>query len=449
METKFSLRSQLKTMNKETGIPSANNRPIDADAYFGLSEELFNAVNLKVDGESDEIGNYLQKLHIKNHSVSSKEVIHDLFTDEAAMMDMEHQLMSAEDEILFEEIRDAATEKDIIDLRSNLQSIAKGVSIHERSFEEIEDLIDGELSKEIESLMREEAVVNSALSNEIDLHLEINSAIEEEDIMQLRSTLKNMMQHEYSHSRTVEEIDSYLNEELDEHALALFEDELIYNSGLSADVNFHRDVDKAISETDVMVLRGNLRNIAREQHDQTNEKLGITTPKTKNLFWYAAASVIVLMVVFTSLMRSRSYTSQQLYANYYQPYKSGESVSRSASSSYNGLNTALREINQGNYQDALESMSVIPAKERDGYSINFYSGVAYQELGEYNRAIGSFTEVVHHGDNLLVEQSEWYIGLCYLRIDERQKALEQFRLIASRKGFYGEQSSELLKQLEK
>ncbi|MCX6221858.1 MAG: hypothetical protein NTZ69_12825 [Bacteroidia bacterium] len=435
-------------MNKETGIPSANNRPIDADAYFGLSEELFNAVNLKVDGESDEIGNYLQKLHIKNHSVSSKEVIHDLFTDEAAMIEMEHQLMSAEDEILFGEIRDAVAEKEIIDLRSNLQSIAKSVSIHERTFEEIEDLIDGELNEEIESLMREEAILNSALSNEIDLHLEINSAIEEEDIMQLRSTLKNMIQHEYSHSRTVEEIDSYLNEELDEDASALFEDELIYNSGLSSDLNFHRDVDKAISETDVMALRENLRNISREQHDQANEKLGIASPKTKNLYWYAAASVIVLMVVFTSLMRSKNYSSQQLYANYYQPYKSGESVSRSASGSYSCLNTALREISQGKYQEALKSMSVVPIKEKDGYSINFYSGVAYQELGEYKQAIGSFSEVVHHGDNLLVEQSEWYIGLCYLRVDERQKALEQFRLIASRKGFYGEQSSKLLKQLE-
>jgi len=448
MEDKVSIRSQLKTMNKETGIPSANDRPIDADAYFGLSEELFNAVKLNADQEIDEIGNYLQKLHIKNHTVSSNEVIHDLFTDETAMIETEQQLMSVEDEMLFEEVRDAVTEKEIIDLRSNLQSIAKSVSIHERTFEEIEDLVNGELDDEIGNLMREEAMMNSALSNEIDLHLEINNAIEEEDIMQLRSTLKNMMQHEYSHSRTVEEIDSYLNEEMDEESLALFEDELIYSSGLAADLNFHKEVDKAISETDIISLRENLRNIAREQHDQANEKLGIATPKTKNLFWYAAASVIVLMVVFTSLMRSRSYSSQQLYANYYQPYKSGESVSRSALSSYNGLNVALREINQGKYRDALESMSMIQAKERDGYSINFYSGVAYQELGEYNRAISSFSEVIHHGDNLLVEQSEWYIGLCYLKVDERQKALEQFRWIASRKGFYGEQSSKLLKQLE-
>ena len=264
------------------------------------------------------------------------------------MLETEHQLMSAEDEMLFEEIRNAVTEKEIIDLRSNLQSIAKGVTIHERTFEEIEDLIDGELDEEIGNLMKEEAMMNSALSNEIDLHLEINSAIEEEDIMQLRSTLKNMMEHEYSHSRTVEEIDSYLNEELDEESLALFEDELIYSSGLAADLNFHKEVDKAISETDIITLRANLRNISREQHDQANEKRGIAAPKTKNLFWYAAASVVVLMVVFTSLMRSRSYSSQQLYANYYQPYKSGESVSRSASGSYSSLNTALKEINQGN-----------------------------------------------------------------------------------------------------
>ncbi|MCK9413337.1 MAG: hypothetical protein M0Q53_13640 [Prolixibacteraceae bacterium] len=435
-------------MNKVTGIPSENERPIDADAYFGLSEELFNTVNLNADNELDEIGNYLQKLHIKNHHVSSKEVVHDLFADEAAMMESEHQLMSAEDEMLFEEIRDAVTEKEIIDLRSNLQSIAKSVSIHERTFEEIENLIDGELDKETESLIREEAILNNALSNEIDFHLEVNNAIEEEDIMQLRSTLKNMMRREYSHSQTVAGIDGYLNEDLDPEALSLFEDELMYNTELAADLNFHKEVDKAIAEADIMALRDNLRNIAREQHDQVNEKRGIATPKTKKLFWYAAASVIVIMLVFTSLIRNKSYSSQQLYANYYQPYKSGEGVSRSALSSSSGLNIALREINQGKYQEALKSMTMIPVMGRDGYSINFYSGVAYQELGEYNRAIGSFSEVVHHGDNLLVEQSEWYIGLCYLRIDERGKALEQFKLIASRKGFYGEQSNKLLQQLE-
>jgi tetratricopeptide (TPR) repeat protein len=115
---------------------------------------------------------------------------------------------------------------------------------------------------------------------------------------------------------------------------------------------------------------------------------------------------------------------------------------------HSNLNSALHNIDIGNYHDAIAQLKSTPLAERDGYSVNFYSGVVYQELGEYSSAINSFTEVVRHGDNLLVEQSEWYIGLCYLRTDEREKALAQFRTIVSRKGFYGEQSRKLLKQLE-
>ena len=394
------------------------------------------------------LGNYLQKLHIKNHAVTSKEVIHDLFSERGELIEVDPLMMSPEDEMLFEDIRDAVAEKDLIDLRANLQSIAQSISVHERTFEEIEDLVTGELDNEIETLIRKEAMMNTALSNEIELHEGINSAIGESDIMKLRSSLNEIIQNEYSHSRSIEEIDSYLNDELDEHAQALLEDELLVNSGLAADLTFHREVDKAIMETDVMALRASLESISQKERDRSSEKLGVATPKRKKLFWYAVASSIVLMFVFSSLIRHKTYTSQQLYSSYYQPYKNGASVTRSASVSANELSTALREIDRGDYAGALTLLKIASAKEQDGFSVNFYSGVAYQELGEFKSAINSFSEVVRHGDNLLVEQSEWYIGLCYLRIEEREKAIEQLRGIISRNGFYRDQSSKLLKQLE-
>ena len=422
--------------------------PTDGDAYFGLSEELFNPVNLNVDSEGNEVGNCLQKLHIKNHAVVSKEVVHDLFSEKGELIEIDPLLMSLEDELLFEDIREAVAEKDLIDLRANLQSIAQSVSVHERTFEEIEEFVSGELDNEIETLLREEAMMNVALSNEIELHKDINSAINELDIMKLRSNLNMIIQNEYSHSRSIDEIDSYLNDELDEHTQALLEDELLVNSGLAADLTFHREVDKAIMEKDVMALRASLQSISQKEQDRSSEKLGVASPKRKNLLWYAVASSIVLMFVFSSLIRHKTYTSQQLYSFYYQPYKNGASVSRSASVSANELNTALLEIDRGDYTGALKSLKSASAKEQDGFSVNFYSGVAYQELGEFRSAINSFSEVVRHGDNLLVEQSEWYIGLCYLRIEEREKAIAQLRGIVSRNGFYRDQSSKLLKQLE-
>jgi hypothetical protein len=442
------LRSQLEKINKQMAITSGNEHPTVADACFGLPEEVFNPVNLEVTSEEPEVGNYLQQLHIKNHTVASKEVVHDLFSEIEGTLELDYQLMAPEDELLFEDIGAAMAEKDIIDLRANIQSIAQNISMHERTFEEIEDLVNGELDKEIETLICEEATKNSALYAEIDLHREINHAIREQDIMNLRAGLKEMMQNEYSHSRTFDEIDGYLRDELDEQALALFEDELITNSGLAADIAFHREVNKAITENDVMALRANLQDIFLNENDRIIEKLGIASPKRKKLYWYAAASIIILMVAFSSLMRHKTYSAQELYASYYQPYKNGMNISRSALTSVNELNSALGEIDRGNYPVALQLLKSVSAEEQDGFTINFYSGVAYQGLGEYRNAISSFTEVVRQGDNLLIEQSEWYIGLCYLRIEEREKALTQFRSIVSRNGFYREQSRKLLKQLE-
>ena len=444
----ISLRNKLKNLNKQAGVPNTEEQFMDANTYFGLSEELSDPIKLHLEGEGIDFGNYLQQLHIKNYNVSSNEQIHDLNTERLEMADADIQMMSPEDEMLFDDIQEAVGEKEIIDLRANLQSILQSISVHERTFEEIEDFISGELDEEIGSQIREEAMTNSALSFELSLHGEIDDAVGEFDIIKLRASLGAIIQNEYSHSHNVAEIDNYLNEELDEQALALFEDELISNAGLAADLAFHQEVDRAIAEDDVMSLRANLQDISRDQQNQPDEKLGVATPKRKHLFWYAAASVILLMFVVTSLVKSRVYSSQQLYTAYYQPYKNIEGVSRSGIKSYNSFNEALREIDHGNYQTALSYLRNIPESEKDGYSTNFYTGVAYQELGEYNNAIGSFAEVVKHGDNLLVEQSEWYIGLCYLRTDEREKALAQFKSIRSRNGYYGEQSRKLLKQME-
>lgn len=443
------LRNQLKNITGQTAKSSENRHLTDAEAYFGLSEEIFNPVNLDAqDVEEHQIGNYLQKLHIKNHDISSREIVHDLYNEKEEVREIDNQLMSPEDEKLFGEIREAMVEKEIMDLRANLKSIANSVCIHERTLEEIEDFVDGDLDDEIEALIKEEMLTNSALASEIELHGEVNIAVGESDIMKLRDRLKNIIASEYSHSKSIEEIDSYITEDIDEYAAALFEEELFENPGLAHDLAFQKDVDRAIAESDVMALRTKLQQISIEEQEKDAELLGVASPKRKNLYWYAAASVIVAMIAISSLLSQSPKSDQELYATYYQPYKPGSNVSRSADASTTQLDIATREIDKGNNSLALTMLEKASYDKNDGFTISFYSGVAMQELGQYKNAIHSFSEVVRHGDNLLVEQSEWYIGLCYLRIEERDKALRQFRNIVARNGFYKEKSRKLLRQLE-
>src|SRR5665647_1147036 len=320
-----------------------------SDACFGLSEEFAEPVSLQVDEQEQEFGNYLQKLHLRNHSFASKEVVHDLFSEVEENVEMDELVMSAEDEQLFEELRDAVTEKDLIDLRTNLRSIAQCVTLHERTFEEIEDLVSGELDVELETLIKEEAMVNAALSREIALNGEI---------------------------------------------------------------------DEAIAEMDIMNLRCNLMKIARNEVTHSTRIISLASPKRKFLYWSAAASIIVL-VAFSALFQQKSYSDQELYASYFQPYNNGASVTRSSSASASVLSEAIQEINKGDYATALNMLKILSTDKHEGIAASFYTGQAYQALGDYKNAINSFTEVVRHGDNLLVEQSEWFIGLCYLRMNEK------------------------------
>jgi tetratricopeptide (TPR) repeat protein len=196
-----------------------------------------------------------------------------------------------------------------------------------------------------------------------------------------------------------------------------------------------------------MNLRGGLHDISQDSAGSNMRIFGLTSPKSKVLYWSAAASIAVLLAI-SALLQPKGMTDQELYASYFQSYKNGDNVSRSASiASANVMSAALHEIDRGDYVTALNMLKIASTDKQEGFTASFFSGEAYQALGDYKNAVKSFSEVVQHGDNLLVEQSEWYIGLCYLKMNEKAQAVNQFSSIASRHGYYSKKSSDLLKQL--
>jgi tetratricopeptide (TPR) repeat protein len=332
-------------------------------------------------------------------------------------------------------------------LRANLRSIASSISVHDRSYEEIEDFVTGESDDELSRMIASEALVNADLANEIGLFSEINESIVEEDVMKLRAGLKQIMGSETSHTRSIEDIDEYFNGNLSEEAVASFEDELMMNPGLAAELSLNIGINDAIGEKDIMSLRERLQSISKEERESGTEKRGFTT-RRKQIIWYAAASVILLIAI-SGILRNRTYTDQQIYSEFYQPYNGIANTSRSASSDEGTLmGEAISRMNRDDNESALNIMEGILAKDQDNYTCNFYSGLIYQEKGEYSKAVNSFEKVVFHGDNLFVEQSEWYMGLCYISNDERDKAIRQFRKIAATGGYYQERSKSILKRFE-
>ncbi len=421
----------------------------DDQIQFDLADEKKEYVNLDIRDENlDRIGNFLQKVHLRNHSVSSKETIHEVYRPEEEIIESESYLLSEEEELIFNDIQKAIAEHDIINLRNNLQFITKNVSAHNYSFEDLEDFIDGELDEKFVSNIEEDLLVNPNLRDDVRLYKEVNLAIVEKDIIQLRSDLAGICENESSHTRSIEDIENYLSNELEDASRESFEEEMLINAGLMKDVKICNEINEAIGERDVILLRKELNKIKDSEIRDDAQKRGVTAPRLNKTIWYAAASII-LLIGLNVTFRENSLSNEQLYNDFYQPFQSNIGVSRSANLSEDNLvNRAIMRMNEKDYDSALLLFSDVLKNDRENVIGNFYTGSIQQIKGNYEAAIHSFNDVIRQGDNLFVEQSEWYIGLCYLNRNEREKAIKQFKKIVQQHGYYQKKSEDILEKLE-
>ena len=88
--------------------------------------------------------------------------------------------------------------------------------------------------------------------------------------------------------------------------------------------------------------------------------------------------------------------------------------------------------------------------ETDGENIpvQFYSGISYIELGQYQNALHPFDFIMEHNQNLYVERAEWYAALCFLKLNDNEHAVELFRQISLSNSSYKDKAHEILKSIQ-
>lgn len=423
---------------------------------FELSEELssFKEFNQPVSiNDLISMSQSLPKIHLAQHNIASKENIHHFYKeqqDQNSFSDEEF-ILTPVDEAIFEDIQTALQEKDIQDLRVNLQQIAANIPAHQRTTQEIEQYIDNEMISEQLADFEEEMMFCKDLANDIDLYREIDMAAAENDIMDLRASLHSIQKTEASTTRKVEEIDQYLNEELTGEKLTSFETELENNPDLASEIELFSEIDKAIQETEVMGLRAKLENIIKDvNHEEKQKRSFISKINTSKVAIASVAASLVLILSITGLISRNNTpsTDTELYAQFYQPYET-TGIFRSGDALVDSkLTKALHMFNQKEYREAINLFSEILVIDQNNPVSNFYSGIAYQEIAQTDKAIQSYQKVIRDRDNLFIEQAQWYIGLCYLQNENRKKAYRQFKKIATSDSFYQEKASAILRKIK-
>lgn len=428
------LRSSLKEFRQQEKAFDEE-VTFEEEYSFGLSEEIAyieETRNTFNDIEISEVDNSLHKLHLDQHKKVENEVVHEVYRkNDNKNTETDYGMLSGEDEALLDEVSTAIKEKGVIDLRSSLQHIATSMPSHQYDLEEVENYVDGLMEGNDVEAFEHELQQNIGLLDDVNLHKEVNEAISEVDVMNLRASLQDMRHINNASSRTSEEIDAYIDGDLDLSEVESFEEELSLNAELAEELDLYKEINEAIAEIDIHDLRAQLKQIRTIEEEQKETRSVAKVPRKIQKVWTIAAACMILMIGIVGAIKvMHTPSDNELFNTYYSKYEiSG--VRSGTTEADMMFKLALHNYNNADYKKAASQFEEILENDSD-VSVNFYAALSYQEMDDYKNAIRHFLSVIDDDDNLFIEQAQWYLGLCYLQSDDRRKAVQQFEWVATR-----------------
>jgi hypothetical protein len=446
----ISLRSKLDRIVQNQ--PDSDNIT-NADFFsFELSDELSSFQNLDASVYDEDILNFehsFPKIHLYQHKIAGKENIHQFYKEqgktEAAN---QSEVLSADDEALLSDIRDAVKESDIAELRVSLKQIARSIPAHNYSAEQIEEYLTNGMEPGMLAQFKEEILINKSLARDVRLSREIDQAGAEFDIMDLRATLQEIQKSEMHAAYPMEQMEAYIHHELSDQEMASFETELTSNQDLIAEINLIKDIDKALAENDVMSLRSKLSRIAADAASQKQSERSFAARLTTRKMLIASVAASLILLLGIAGLISRNTSQKEIYQRFYATYQTN-SIARDANLSANqAFASAMQKFDSKDYHAAQTLFQKVIASEPNNMVGHFYAGVAFQETGKYSEAIGEYQAVIRQRDNLFVQQAQWYLALCLLKTDEEEKAYAQFTQIAQKEGYYQNKAKAVLRKLK-
>jgi hypothetical protein len=442
LETEITdLRDQLKAIQTEL----ASELKMEDIPRFDLSHHMDQAKISKT--SIDEVhlnGNTLQYIHLENHHKTLSERRHKMESGNHHYAYLRNQTMNEQE--LWNEVTHSLKEDDVDELRTNLKQIVSSPDYAFSDFE-IDQYRDGELDQDAKSDFDEAISLHPNLATQLKLHHEIDEALIETELLQLRDAIKEIINEEQSIGyEEIKRIDAYLMNYLNHEEQEFIEEQMAGDSRFKNEIKLNREINEAILEKDISQLRVSLKKLSDEEKPTTSIRKFIPSSfrLTPARIIGAAASLAAIISAGTIIINQQQSSAGELYQKFYQPYES-TGLYRSSSVMAREM-TGIDLYNQGNYSGALEQFSNVLKENAEHPMCNFYSGLSYQEMEEYRKAIHHYQLVIDEKDNLFIEQAEWYMALSYLKTDNQARAFSIFNQILDKNGYYSNDAQEIIRK---
>lgn len=214
-------------------------------------------------------------------------------------------------------------------------------------------------------------------------------------------------------------IEKYLMNEMSVREQIEFERLLKNDSDLMREYLLRKDINEAVLEDDVMSLRDNLDKIINDKP--------IKSRFIKNSYIYSAvAAVIIIVIVVYSiyLIPHLGRDEKDVFQTYYSPYTAIMSF-RSATDQTEIekiLYDAFNFYDERKYEAASDYFKIVLEKDNTNYMSQFYLSICEIEKNNFKRAEKYLNDLILKNDNILWEQSHWYLALVYIKQNENANA---------------------------
>lgn len=201
-----------------------------------------------------------------------------------------------------------------------------------------------------------------------------------------------------------ERIETYLLDRMGLEERAHFQQELLEDPSLQAELELQRENTLAI---ELGGMDRQLKQLRAEHAEQPSASHG----KWTGLLKYAAA--VALLIGAALWYMARPNVNEKLYAEFHVA-DPGLPVPMSATSKPI-FHDAMVDYKMGNFDKAIAKWQTQLADSPDNDTLRYYIAAAHLEAGELNAAIELYQGLVENSATTFRSKAEWYLFLAYLR----------------------------------
>ena len=239
-------------------------------------------------------------------------------------------------------------------------------------------------------------------------------------------------------------IERYNAGEMDDAEKEWFRKELNNNEKLRKEVDLRRRTDTILKNQDVMNLRNKLNAIEKKR----SVPLPAKKPGRRINIRYAAAIAGVVIIGSIALLSDRQLSSDEIIDRFYKPYEAESSLRSVELVKNQDYKLALEYYNINDYRNAAIYFERVIENEPGNMHSTLLNGISNFEIQNYPKAEGSFSKVIDDNNNYYIDHAQWYLALCYIKTDEKLKAVDQLAIIEKSRTIYRKDAKRILRSLK-